>query len=76
MAVTNESQTVAIRSGAAEQDVDLADVPITDLVITLRGRIALAVGDPELSEETLEALRDLDFAQRAWRHVTEGTPLS
>jgi hypothetical protein len=71
MAITDKWQTIAVRSDSTAEAVDLADVPITDLVITLRGRIALAIGDPALPEETLEVLRDLDFAQKAYKSLTE-----
>lgn len=54
----------------APDSVNLADVPITDLVITRKGLLALAGIDTGLDQETLEVLRDLAWAQQCYWSLT------
>jgi hypothetical protein len=51
----------------AGDDRDLADLPLSELHLTAKGRSALAEGDPELAPEALDIL----FAVACW-HGTYG----
>lgn len=57
-----------LAAGNLDGEIDLADVPLSELSVTPAGRLAAIFGDPDLSPEA----QDFLFAIVVWHDIAGG----